>query len=332
MQVELGRLEGDIALASERLANAGSRRLRAPRTNEALMESRAAQEADARGTAAARPAPPARAEHERIRGELAERAPARRKPAAGGLRQRERMCGPTGAGIARPGFSAFARSKASARRSRGSSARCVSEPPRRTRTARRCRRELARPPSGGAPLVERAGFRLLRGPPQQPTTPSRARHHVAETREHEATERADAPPRRRDPRSADRAAAALEELERDRVGLAPAAAALLAARERFGDTILGPLSDFVSTSRADAELAERLLGEWMHAVLVRDEATADAVRAWHAEHQPGALVLLPLEPGPVVHANGQPLDERLQVAAPAAAWVQAALAGSRRTR
>ena len=91
---------------------------------------------------------------------------------------------------------------------------------------------------------------------------------------------------------------ALEELERDRVGLAPAAAALLAARERFGGGILGPLSDFVSTSRDDAELAERLLGEWMHAVLVRDEATADAVRAWHAEHQPGALVLLPLEPGP----------------------------------
>ena len=63
---------------------------------------------------------------------------------------------------------------------------------------------------------------------------------------------------------------ALEELERDRVGLAPAAAALLAARERFDGGVLGPLSDFVSTGREDAELAERLLGDWMHAVLVRD--------------------------------------------------------------
>ena len=58
---------------------------------------------------------------------------------------------------------------------------------------------------------------------------------------------------------------ALEELERDRVGLAPGAAALLAARERFDGGVLGPLSDFVSTGREDAELAERLLGEWMHA-------------------------------------------------------------------
>ncbi len=33
---------------------------------------------------------------------------------------------------------------------------------------------------------------------------------------------------------------ALEELERDRVGLAPAAAALLAARDRFDGGVLGP--------------------------------------------------------------------------------------------
>ena len=63
---------------------------------------------------------------------------------------------------------------------------------------------------------------------------------------------------------------ALEELERDRVGLAPGAAALLAAREQFDGGVLGPLSDFISTGREDAELAERLLGDWMHAVLVRD--------------------------------------------------------------
>ena len=41
--------------------------------------------------------------------------------------------------------------------------------------------------------------------------------------------------------------------------LAPGAAALLAARERFGDAVLGPLSDFIRTGRDDAELAERLV-------------------------------------------------------------------------
>ena len=43
--------------------------------------------------------------------------------------------------------------------------------------------------------------------------------------------------------------------------------------ERFDGGVLGPLSDYVSTGREDAELAERLLGDWMHAVLVRDDAT-----------------------------------------------------------
>ncbi|HET9464774.1 MAG TPA: AAA family ATPase, partial [Gemmatimonadales bacterium] len=75
-------------------------------------------------------------------------------------------------------------------------------------------------------------------------------------------------------------------------------------------------------------LAERLLGDWMHAVLVRDEQTIRAVQAWHAEHQPGALVLLPLVPGPVSSAGTQPFDDRLKVQEPAAGWVHAALAGS----
>src|SRR4051812_33988947 len=120
---------------------------------------------------------------------------------------------------------------------------------------------------------------------------------------------------------------ALEELERDRVGLAPAAAALLAARERF-DGVLGPLSDYVTTDRADAELAERLLGDWMHAVLVRDEETVRAIQSWHAEHQPGALVLLPLDPGPLTPVGGEPLSGRLRGEGPAEGWVRTALAGS----
>src|SRR5439155_1317824 len=55
---------------------------------------------------------------------------------------------------------------------------------------------------------------------------------------------------------------ALAELERERVGLAPAAQALLKDKAQFGDAVLGPLSDFVRTSRRDAQLAEQLLGEW----------------------------------------------------------------------
>ncbi|MEP6905151.1 MAG: AAA family ATPase, partial [Gemmatimonadales bacterium] len=89
---------------------------------------------------------------------------------------------------------------------------------------------------------------------------------------------------------------ALEALERERVGLAPAAARLLAERDRFGEgAIIGPLSDFISADAASASLVERYLGPTIHAVLVRDRAAADAVRAWHAQTNPGALLILPLD-------------------------------------
>src|SRR6266702_3017804 len=119
---------------------------------------------------------------------------------------------------------------------------------------------------------------------------------------------------------------ALAELDRERVGLAPAAQALLKARTG-GDAVLGPLSDFVRTSRGDAELAERLLGEWLHAVLVRDAAAVDDIRRWHAAAQPGPLLLLPCVPGPRLGADGHPLRDELRVDGPAAAWVRALLAG-----
>src|SRR5213076_715282 len=120
---------------------------------------------------------------------------------------------------------------------------------------------------------------------------------------------------------------ALSELDREHVGLAPAAQALLKVRNRFGDGVLGPLADFVRTSRRDAELAERLLGEWLHAVLVRDASAIEAIRTWHAEAQPGPLVLLPCVPGPRLAAHGHPLKDELRVDGPAAAWVRALLAG-----
>src|SRR3989454_830480 len=113
---------------------------------------------------------------------------------------------------------------------------------------------------------------------------------------------------------------ALAELERERVGLAPAAQALLKAREQLGDAVIGPLSDFVRTTRRDAVLAEQLLGEWLHAVLVRDAAAVEAIRRWHEQAQPGPLVLLPSVPGPRLAAAGHPLKDDLRVDGPAAAW------------
>src|SRR5207247_1743624 len=91
--------------------------------------------------------------------------------------------------------------------------------------------------------------------------------------------------------------------------------------------VVGPLADFVRTSRSDAELAERLLGEWLHAVLVRDAAAVDEIRRWHAKEQPGPLLLLPCVPGPRLGADGHPLRDELRVDGPAAAWVHALLAG-----
>jgi chromosome segregation protein len=117
---------------------------------------------------------------------------------------------------------------------------------------------------------------------------------------------------------------ALTELDREHVGLAPAAQALLKAQL---PGVLGPLADFVRTSRRDAELAERLLGEWLHAVLVKDASVIEAISAWHAETQPGPLVLLPCVPGPRLGADGHPLKDELRVDGPAAAWVRALLAG-----
>jgi chromosome segregation protein len=89
---------------------------------------------------------------------------------------------------------------------------------------------------------------------------------------------------------------ALEALERERVGLAPAAARLLSERERFGEgAVVGLLSDFISADSDAAALVERYLGATVHAVLVRDREAADAVSAWHAASNPGPLLLLPLD-------------------------------------
>jgi chromosome segregation protein len=120
---------------------------------------------------------------------------------------------------------------------------------------------------------------------------------------------------------------ALKELERSREGLAPAARALLLAKDKFGESaILGPLSDFVTASQADAGQAERLLATWLNAVLVRDEAVVADIVRWHSEAQPGPLALLPVSPGPnsEIDVSREP---EFTVETPAAGWVRALLAG-----
>jgi chromosome segregation protein len=158
-----------------------------------------------------------------------------------------------------------------------------------------------------------------------------ARSDDRETREREAAARADL-------FRADEAYVALqgkvnalEGLERERVGLAPAAARLLKERERFGEgAVLGPLSDFITADEASALLVERFLGAIVHAVLVRDTAAADAVRAWHGETNPGSLLLLPLDAAPAAEHDRDDSLSRLVDATPAAhQWVSALLGGVR---
>jgi chromosome segregation protein len=119
----------------------------------------------------------------------------------------------------------------------------------------------------------------------------------------------------------------LEGLERERVGLAPAAARLLEVRDRFGEgAVLGPLSDFLTAGANTAASIERFLGMSVHAVLVRDRAVADDVREWHNETNPGPLLLLPIDAvnhWPRVDAGD--LVEQLEVAPEAAGWARVLL-------
>jgi len=122
---------------------------------------------------------------------------------------------------------------------------------------------------------------------------------------------------------------ALQALERERVGLAPAAAKLLRERGKFDEgAILGPLSDYISADSIPAALIERYLGATVHAVLVRDRAAAEAIRAWHVSAQPGPLLLLPVDTQFVGASSGSDDDLAALVNATdssAAGWVKALL-------
>jgi len=118
----------------------------------------------------------------------------------------------------------------------------------------------------------------------------------------------------------------LEALDRDRVGLAPGAAAVLRERERFGaGAVLGPLSDFLAADSDAAVLVERYLGATVHAVVVRDREAASAVAAWHTDAKPGPALLLPLDTVYDVPSATDALDARVRATEPAARWVRALL-------
>ncbi len=162
-----------------------------------------------------------------------------------------------------------------------------------------------------------------------------ARQAARVARELEATARADVRRVEEEHTGLQGKLAALEGLERERVGLAPAAARLLRERERFGvGAVLGPLSDFISADAALAAQVERFLGPSVHAVVVRDRAAADAVRGWHAEANPGALLLLPLD---AVSGNEQhgsdpsDLSARVRADGAAGSWVRTLLGRVRAT-
>lgn len=323
VRLEIGRLEGELNVARERLQHFEERGRRA--TGERTAQQARAEQAREEAAAAEHQRVEAQAEHERLGAEVAARSSeeeasrARLMEARATVREAEheiqnhvqQLRALEGERTALDG------ELASLRERRGQAS---------TLLASR-QSELALVERKRDHLVERSGIEAYEAR-RAAEAAERARHTVAERREHEAGRRADR-------RQAEEALAqlssrrhALEELERDRVGLAPAAAALLAERDRFGGAVLGPLSDFVSTEHRHAELTERLLGEWMHAVLVKDDDAVRAIRAWHAETQPGALVLLPVSPGPSRVAAESSLDSRLHVEGPAREWVRAALAGS----
>jgi chromosome segregation protein len=152
-----------------------------------------------------------------------------------------------------------------------------------------------------------------------------ARHSLASAREREQAVRVERRAAEESQAQLTVRRAALDELERDRVGLAPAALKLLGERATFGaGAVLGPLSDFLRATPETAGRTERLLGDWLHAVLVRDAAAAEAVRVWHQRTQPGPLALLPVTPGPAARGGAAPA---IQVTEPAGAWVRELLSG-----
>ena len=321
-KLEVGRLEGDLALSAERLRNAGQRRATADMRRE--QEDARAAEAERERIAAAAECAAAERDLATVQRELEGRSTLEQEGRDGLLAQRTAVREfEEDLQQRAEALRALEGERAALERERGELGQQLAQAS--GERAARAEAEWAATAQMTARAREAAARALAAA--QAAEGLERTRRRVAELKEQETHDRAAQ-------RQADEALAqvtarrdALAELERQRVGLAPAAQALLRDKAHFGDVILGPLSDFVRTNRRDAQLAEQLLGEWLHAVLVRDDAAVEAVRQWHQRTEPGPLVLLPCAPGPRRAADGHPLADELRVDGPAAAWVRALLAG-----
>jgi chromosome segregation protein len=321
VRVTLGKVEGDLAVAAERLANAAERRRRAAeeRGDSEVRLQRAARELE--GAGAEHQA--AESEHATVRDELASRSEAEDDVRGRLTAQRDDV---------RRLEQALQQSAEQLRSLAGERASLdVELASLRERigeeSARRAHLADERRAAGDRLTEARAiGERQGEATRQKSAAAEQARLRLRETRDREAREVAERRALEEDVAILTARRSALEALERDRVGLAPAAAALLAQRDRFGGRVIGPLADFISTDGDQAELAEQLLGDFAHAVLVQDAETVSAIQAWHTAEQPGALILLPVQPGPVT--KGGSIDPRLRVDPRAVAWIAALVGGS----
>ena len=318
-KLEVGRLESDLALAAERLSNAGQRRQTAG--DERVQAERRAAQAEREHAAAAAERTAAERDLAAVQSELGARS-GEEDTVRGRLTAERLAVRELEEELHRRAETSRAleieRGALDRERSELREQLAVAAGERQERDA--AARDAARDADAAAQRVNRDAQAAVRAVEAL----QHARRHVAALHEQEMSARS---ARRQTEAALSQLEArrdALDELDREHVGLAPAAQALLKARL---PGVLGPLADYVRTSRRDAELAERLLGEWLHAVLVTDASVIDAITAWHTETQPGPLVLLPCVPGPRLGADGHPLKDALRVEGPAAAWVRALLAG-----
>ncbi|MBI4502228.1 MAG: chromosome segregation protein SMC [Gemmatimonadetes bacterium] len=292
-RVDVERLEGDLNLSVERLGNAVARRARA-REERSQAEARGTQ-AERERDAAAAERRAAEAARQSVQIELDLRS-ASEGEARGQLTAKREEVRELESSLRR-----LAETMTALDVEGGAIDREITQLRSVTERAERRRNELDGELRAAREVVDTARSILAdreREEHESTAELERSRHALAAAREHEAALRIERRAAEEPLASLVARRGALEELERERVGLAPAARQLLGARERFGDGIIGPLSDYVRVSQGGAEVVERLLGEWLNAVLVSDDATVARIQQWHREMQPGPLVLLPVAPGP----------------------------------
>ncbi len=322
-QLEAGRLEGDLKLAAERWENAAARLARAKAERDEARE-RAQQLARERAAAAGE-RQAAEEARQSVQMELDLRTAGEEQVRARLAEQRQKVRELESAlQVATEQLHALQGEKALVERELAELGSQEEELVKRIRELEGGRqRAREREAAARAVLVERERERH-----DASVKLERSRHAVGAAREHEAALRVEWRATQEKLVQLEVRQAALVELEREREGLAPAAKELLRDRERIGkDLILGPLSDFVTALGSPAALAERLLGDWVHAVLVKDRQAVERVKSWHDERKPGPLVLLPVDPGPASSLPQVTIPGGLEVREPAVRWVAALIGG-----